>query len=117
LSALDRKVVQPVAVDVTALSTASFLAEHHLNDIPVIVQVDPVAKIDYRFQLTPQTLLISRSGTIEKVWSGVLDDATVADIKKRVSEEAALLQLLTQPFSQLRVPAPARMNPLPSSNP
>jgi hypothetical protein len=85
LSGLDRKVVQPVGVDVTALSTTSFLAEHHLNDILVMVQVDPIVRIDYHLQLTPQTLLISRNGTIEKVWSGVLDDAAVADIKKRVS--------------------------------
>jgi peroxiredoxin len=86
MPALNRQAVRPVAVDVTASSTQAFLAEHRLTDMPVMLQVDPVSRVRYRLQITPQTILVDTAGRIEKVWSGVLDDAALADLKKRVTE-------------------------------
>jgi len=83
MSALDRNAVRPVAVDVTSSSTAVFLAEHRLNSIPMMNQVDPTARVNYHFQLTPQTILIDPTGKVEKVWSGVLDHSAVEELKQR----------------------------------
>ena len=83
MSALNRDAVRPVAVDVTATSTSVFLSEHRLNGFPVMNQVDPTARMRYRFQLTPQTILVDQDGKVEKVWSGVLNTAAVEELKQR----------------------------------
>jgi len=83
MSALDRNAVRPVAIDVTSSSTAVFLAEHRLNNVPMMNQVDPTARINYHFQLTPQTILIDPTGKVEKVWSGVLDHSALEELKQR----------------------------------
>ena len=90
MPAINRQAVRPVAVDVTASSTPAFLAEHRLTDMPVILQVDPMARVRYRLQITPQTILVDTSGKVEKVWSGVLDEAALADLKRRVTENRTL---------------------------
>ena len=84
MSALDRNAVRPVAVDVTSSSTAVFLAEHRLTNVPMMNQVDPTARINYHFQLTPQTILVDPTGKVEKVWSGVLDHSAVEELKQRM---------------------------------
>lgn len=83
ISALDRDLVRPVAVDVTSTSTAVFLVEHRLRDFPIMNQVDPNARINYHFQLTPQTILVDQTGKVEKVWSGVLDNSALQELKQR----------------------------------
>lgn len=88
ISALNREAVRPVAVDVTSSSTAVFVTEHRLKDVPVINQVDPPARIQYRLQLTPQTILIDQAGKVEKVWSGVLNSAAVEELKQRTGSNA-----------------------------
>jgi peroxiredoxin len=40
--------------------------------------------LNYRFQLTPQTILLDPDGKVEKVWTGVMTDSSVADLKQRV---------------------------------
>jgi hypothetical protein len=79
LGGLDRGAVRPVGVDVTATTTPGFLSEHQLTSIPVMAQVDPVARLSYRLQLTPQTILVDPGGKVEKVWSGVLSDSASAE--------------------------------------
>ncbi len=83
MRSLDRGAVRPVGVDVTSSSSSAFLAEHHLSDIPVLLQVDPKSRIDYRFQITPQTILVDRNGKVEKAWSGVLSDTALSEIQRR----------------------------------
>lgn len=94
MSSLNREVVRPVAVDVTSSTTAVFVVEHKLNDIAVMNQVDPTARMRYRFQLTPQTILIDSNGKVEKVWTGVLDNAAVEELKQRTgsSKRVSALQ-------------------------
>lgn len=84
ISALDRSVVRPVGVDVSSSAQAPFLSQHQLTGLPVFVKVDPRAMVNYRFQLTPQTILVDRAGKVEKVWTGVLNDSAVADLKQRM---------------------------------
>ena len=39
--------------------------------------------MNYHFQLTPQTILMDPDGKVEKVWTGVMTDSAVADLKQR----------------------------------
>ena len=84
ISSLDRSAVRPVGVDVTSTATAPFLSQHQLTGLPVLEKVDPRVTMNYRFQLTPQTILLDPAGKVEKVWTGVMTDSAVADLKQRV---------------------------------
>jgi hypothetical protein len=84
ISSLDRSVVRPVGVDVTSTATPPFISQHQLSGLPVFVKLDPRAMVNYRFQLTPQTILVDRFGKVEKVWTGVLNDSAVADLEQRM---------------------------------
>lgn len=83
IASLDRAIVRPVGVDVTSTANAAFLAQH-LSGLPVFLKVDPQATVNYRFQLTPQTILVDPAGKVEKVWTGVLTDSTVTELKQRL---------------------------------
>lgn len=82
LASLDHSAVRAVAVDVTSSSDEVFIQRHQLAGIPVFEKVDPQATVNYRFQLTPQTILVDPAGKIEKVWSGVLNDSTLTEIQQ-----------------------------------
>ena len=56
------------------------------KDLPVVTQIDPKDVVDYRLHLTPQTILVDETGKVEKVWSGVLTDANVAEIKRMIGK-------------------------------
>ena len=86
ISSLDRSAVRPVAVDVTSATTAVFVSQHQLTGLPVFLKVDPRVTVDYRLQLTPQTILVGPAGKVEKVWTGVLNDSALADVQQRVGE-------------------------------
>jgi peroxiredoxin len=83
ISSLDRSVVRPVGVDVTSTSQAPFLSQHQLTGLPIFERVEPRVMLNYRFQLTPQTILLDPAGKVEKVWTGVMTDSAVADLKQR----------------------------------
>lgn len=82
MDGLDQQAVRPIAVDVTSTASPAFLSEHHLSGIPVFFQVQPQIVVSYRFQITPQTILVDGHGKVEKVWSGVLSDSALGEIKK-----------------------------------
>lgn len=84
ISSLNRSTVRPVAVDVTSTTSANFVSQHQLAELPVFQKVDPRDVVNYRFQLTPQTILLDHEGRVEKVWTGVLNDSAVAELKQRL---------------------------------
>ncbi len=84
ISSLDPSAVRPVLVDVTATTNATFISQHQLSSLPVVVQVDPQDTVNYRFHLTPQTILLDHTGKVEKVWTGVLNDPALAELKQRL---------------------------------
>lgn len=86
ISSLDRLAVRPVLVDVTSTTTAGFVSQHQLSSLPVILKADPRATLDYRFHLTPQTILVDPNGKVEKVWTGVLNDSSLADLKQHLAD-------------------------------
>ena len=83
ISSLDRSAIRPVLVDVTSTTTPSFVSQHQLSSLPVILKADPKATVDYHMRLTPQTILVDPNGKVEKVWTGVMTDSAVADLKQR----------------------------------
>ena len=83
ISSLDPSAIRPVLVDVTSTTTAGFISQHQLSSLPVILKADPQATVDYRMHLTPQTILVDPNGKVEKVWTGVMTDSAVADLKQR----------------------------------
>jgi peroxiredoxin len=85
ISSLDRSVVRPVGVDVTSTSQAPFLSQHQLTGLPVFEKVEHHVMLNYRFQLTPQTILLDPAGKVEKVWTGVMTDSAVVDLKQRTA--------------------------------
>jgi peroxiredoxin len=84
IASLDRSSVRPVAVDVTSTASNDFVAQHQLTQLPVILKVEPRATVNYHFQLTPQTILVDQNGKVEKVWTGVLNDSSLTDLKQRL---------------------------------
>jgi peroxiredoxin len=86
ISSLDRSAVRPVLVDVTSTTTAGFVSQHQLSSLPVILKADPRATVDYRMHLTPQTILVDPNGKVEKVWTGVLNDSSLADLKQHLAD-------------------------------
>lgn len=88
IASLDPAAVRPVGVDLTSTATESFSAQH-LPGVPVYMKVDPQATVRYSFQLTPQTILLDSTGKVEKVWTGVLTNAAVAELKQRLGGKTA----------------------------
>jgi hypothetical protein len=82
ITSLDRSAVRMAAVDVSSSSSEVFIQQHPLAGLPVFQKVDPNATVNYRFQLTPQTILVDPTGKIERVWTGVLNDATLTEIQQ-----------------------------------
>jgi len=83
ISSLDRSAVRPVAVDVTSSASTTFIEQHQLQTMPVFLKVEPRAMVNYRFQLTPQTILVDSTGRIERVWTGVLNEPAMAELAQR----------------------------------
>jgi fatty acid-binding protein DegV len=69
-------------VDVTATANPGFVSQHQIAGVPFFVQVDPRAAVSYRMQLTPQTILVDHDGKVERVWTGVLNDSAMAELKR-----------------------------------
>jgi thiol-disulfide isomerase/thioredoxin len=92
ISALDGSAIRLVAVDVTSSASTSFVSQHQLDLLPVFLKVDPRATVNYRFQLTPQTILVDSTGRVEKVWTGVLNDSAMAELRQRTGVSKAASQ-------------------------
>jgi hypothetical protein len=93
ITGLDRGAVRLVAVDVTATTKEPFIAQHKMSDLPVFVQVDPRDTLDYRFHLTPQTILLDRDGKVEREWTGVLNDSSVSELKQLIGGNKAAAEI------------------------
>jgi peroxiredoxin len=92
ISSLDHSAVRPIGVDVTSTTDAGFILQHQLSQLPVFLKVDPQATVNYRFQLTPQTILVGHDGKVEKVWTGVLNDSSLGELKQRLGSARAAAQ-------------------------
>ena len=64
--------VRIVAVDITGRSTADYIAQHHLEGLPLFRGVDYATLAAYNILAVPATLLVRPDGTVERSWKGVL---------------------------------------------
>ena len=82
LKRADRDSVRIVGVSVLASGAADYARKHDLSGIETLTEVSPKVRTAYRLNLTPQTILISSDGVVEKVWSGVLSDEERGEIER-----------------------------------
>jgi peroxiredoxin len=81
---LNEKEFRVVAVSTVPEGVKEYAEKHGLNNIPVITTPDPKDKVAYEMNVTPQTVLIGSDGTVEKVWTGLIQGAERDDIQKQL---------------------------------
>lgn len=80
---LDEKEFRVVAVSIVPEGVKEYAEKNGLNHVPVITTPDPKDKVAYEMNVTPQTILIGPDGTVEKVWTGLIQGAEREDIEKQ----------------------------------
>jgi hypothetical protein len=70
-----------VFVDASRTADPAYLGSHPTGKAIVIAKPDAKAVASYTLSMTPQTILVDSRGMVRKVWSGVLTDSDVADIR------------------------------------
>lgn len=85
LRTVNRQSVRVVLADTGSPLTAAYTQGHGITAFPVLAQVDPNDVIEYAMSLTPQTILVSGNGIVERVWIGVLGDKGVGAVKRSLA--------------------------------
>lgn len=80
---LSDKEFRVVAVSTVPEGVQEYVEKHGLNNVPVITTPDPKDKVAYEMNVTPQTVLIGADGTVEKVWTGLIQGAEREEIEKQ----------------------------------
>ena len=70
-----------VAVSISREQTAEYVDKYGLSKASVIVEPEPRDLLTYKFQLTPQTILVDPSGTVKKNWLGAFGSEEREDIE------------------------------------
>ncbi len=81
-----------VAISISREKTAEFVQQHGLSRASVIVEPEPRDLLAYKFQLTPQTILVDAEGTVRKNWMGAFG------VKDRQDIESTLGIRLPDPY-------------------
>jgi len=68
-------------VNVGADLPGAYLAQHQAAGQQLLTRLDPVSRREYRFNLTPQTILVGSGGVVERVWTGALEEASIREIE------------------------------------
>jgi peroxiredoxin len=86
IKGINRDLFRLVGVSLTPETTLikEFVSRHGLDSIIVISQLDNRSRESYGLASTPQTILISPDGKVEKVWTGLLEG------QKRIEVEESL---------------------------
>ncbi|MCI0540050.1 MAG: hypothetical protein L0Z50_33000 [Verrucomicrobiales bacterium] len=58
----------------------SSYAQNRFQGFTEVITVDRAIAREYRFGFTPQTILLNSDGTIERVWTGLLDRGLLREI-------------------------------------
>lgn len=69
---LDSNSFRVVAVSVVPTGAKEYISRHNLGGVPVIASVDVQDRATYKLRATPQMILISPDGKVEKVWTGLM---------------------------------------------
>ncbi len=79
-----------VFVDLFSHPNQEYLKAHNLLGSELITKLDPQSRLDYNLRLTPETILISPEGRIERVWMGLLGASQIREIDQIVRTDAAV---------------------------
>jgi hypothetical protein len=71
-----------VAISISRPKTAEYVREHGLSKAAVIVEPEPRDLLAYKFQLTPQTILVDADGTVRKSWLGAFSAEDRQEIER-----------------------------------
>lgn len=80
---LSDKEFRVVAVSTVADGAKEYAEKYGLRNVPVIITPDPKGRVAYEMNVTPQTVLIGADGTVEKVWTGLIQGAEREEIEKQ----------------------------------
>ena len=89
INGLNKALYRVVAVDLAPRLSRAYVEKHGLDGIQVIADLDPGGVLDYHFRLTPQTILVSSAGEVEKVWTGLLEGNRERDAQKALGVPVA----------------------------
>lgn len=74
----------PVFIDVSDTVDAKFIKEHRLEKYRVLTHLSDSTKLAYRFQATPETVLLDRDGKADRAWTGILSPSDLSELKTLV---------------------------------
>lgn len=81
INGLDRRSFRLAAVSLQSEGFKEYAIRHGINQVPVLTKIDPKYRVTYNLALTPQTILITADGKVEKVWTGVLREEDKQDVE------------------------------------
>jgi peroxiredoxin len=70
-----------IGVSLAANGVAEYVKQHSI-DYPVITDISPALRSEYKMGGTPTTLLISNDSRVLKVWTGAYDGALLSEIDR-----------------------------------
>jgi thiol-disulfide isomerase/thioredoxin len=74
-----------VGVSLTSKDLSDYLQREHLSDLPVLTDPSEATTSAFRFGGTPETILISPAGDVEKVWVGVYQGHVKSEIENSLN--------------------------------
>ncbi|MGH9913919.1 MAG: peroxiredoxin family protein [Pyrinomonadaceae bacterium] len=78
---LDPKLYRIVATSIFADGVKEYAEKYRLNSLPVIAEIDPRNRVEYEMSVTPETIVISSEGKVEKIWIGLLQEKEMSEIE------------------------------------
>ncbi len=80
IQGLDPQQFRPLAVSLQSDQAKEYAAQHGIDQMPVLTELDSKYKVAYHLALTPQLILIDAKGKAEKVWTGLLQEGEKQEI-------------------------------------
>jgi peroxiredoxin len=82
--------IQVMGIANDSLSAITNYQKEHALNYPIFVVADTLFKSKYKISLVPQTMLLDGSGTVLDLWSGVLQDSRLVEIRKTINQDMKL---------------------------
>jgi hypothetical protein len=83
----DRVGARVVGVNLSDNLPEDYLNQHGLRDRLVVAQADPTSILAYKFQFTPQTIVIDADARVQWVWTGVLEDKAEREFNRVLGDQ------------------------------
>ncbi len=70
------------AVSTRREGAQEFLDAHRIQGLPVIAELDPRTRVEYKLSSTPQTIVIDDRGKVERIWVGALTGSSKSEAER-----------------------------------